>query len=111
MTTEVRWALNLALMPRTWPSPPTTALLLLLRLTSPLLPYYEHYYERLLPYLEEYTLEVDGEGVQDSTPICPLRWQRRRRAEGTMYRIPKKESGSCSAMLGKHSPDLAENFC
>ena len=109
---EVRWALNLCIDAKSLAMTAYNGSVAFSPAYIPaLLPYYEHYYDRLLPYLEEYTLEVDGVKYKIFNSNLPFEMADEAKNRG--YTVPETEQG-IREMFGygwwKHSPELAEKL-
>lgn len=109
---EVRWALNLALDAKNLALTAYDGAVAFSPAYIPaLLPYYEYYYEELQPYLEDYTIEIDGEQYKPYNANLPFEMAEEARQRG--YSVPETEK-EIREMFGygwwSHSPELAEKL-
>jgi peptide/nickel transport system substrate-binding protein len=109
---EVRWALNLALDAKELAMTAYNgAAAFSVAYIPALLPYYETYYERLEPWLLDYTIEIDGVKHKIYDPTLPFEMAKAAKERG--YDVPDTAQ-EIRKMFGygwwKHSPDLAEKL-
>ncbi len=105
---EVRWALNLALDAKEMASIAYDGAVAFSPAYIPaLLPYYE-YYDKLQPWLEDYTIDVDGEKFKPYNPNLPFEMAEAAKERG--YDVPETDQ-EIREMFGygwwKYSPDIA----
>ncbi|MFP4015950.1 MAG: ABC transporter substrate-binding protein [Halanaerobiales bacterium] len=109
---EVRWALNLALNAEELARTAYNGAVAFAPGYIPaLLPYYEWFYDDLQPWLEDYTIEVDGEEFHPYNADLPFEMAEAAEARG--FDVPESED-EIRKMFGygwwKYAPDVAEKL-
>jgi len=109
---EVRWALNLALDAQELAMTAYNGAASFSPAYIPaILPHYDWYYDDLLPWLKDYTIEVDGEEHKVFNANLPFEMAEAVSQQG--YDVPETEE-EIKEMFGygwwKHSPEIAEKL-
>ncbi len=109
---EVRWALNLALDAKELAMTAYNGAVAFSPAFIPATkPYYSWYYDKLEPWLKEFSIEVDGEQFKPYNPQLPFEMAEAAQSRG--YDVPENDQ-EIKELFGygwwKHAPEIAEKL-